>query len=170
MTPICEQFVESLKIDVPTGQSASGPPVATFDGFGPVKIGMTKDQVLAVPGSKASSGQFSEFCVVNTSLHLQVLFFQSGYPSDHVGTILTAPGAMTDRGVGDGSTPQQIKAAYAGSEFTIDDGPGVGPMGTDGIKVKDASGRQIIFSLSSSAGPAAPPIIGADPGESGCRG
>jgi hypothetical protein len=43
-------------------------------------------------------------------------------------------------------------------------------MGTEGIKVKDASGRQIIFSLSSSTGPSEPPIIGADPGESGCRG
>ena len=46
----------------------------------------------------------------------------------------TPPGVVTGRGVGDGSTPAEIRAAYAGPQYTIDEG-NVGGQGLLAINV-----------------------------------
>jgi len=133
----------------PTPAAApSGPPVATFEGYGPIKIGMTKDEVLALPGWAAGheNGDAYSFCALNETQGAEAIFIENWRPSDRVGAILTPNGTVTDRGVSASSTPEQIKAAYPGPEFTIDDTPNVAvPMGWNGIKVTNGAGRQIFF-------------------------
>ncbi len=161
-----------FQADAPAAQPTAAPPVATFDGYGPVKIGMTKDEILAIPGWTEGHLNVDAYstCALNTAEGGRALFggpTSFGQPqSDRIGTILTPKGTVTDHGVGVGSTPEEIRAAYAGSQFTIDDNADGTPM-KRGLRVRDSSSRQILF-YNIEADHVGAVDVGADRGESGC--
>lgn len=166
LTPICEQFIESLRIEAPKSQPPSGPPVATFDGYGPIKIGMTKDEAIAAMGSPAPVNHYYSCTVVgqNAAGALKVWIYDK---TGRVTGIEAPPGAMTDRGVGDGSTPDQIKATYAGPGFYIEAGY-VGGQGSEAVNVRNDAGQLISFGIDS--GRAESPSIGRARASEGCQG
>ncbi len=152
-----------FQADAAAAQPTAAPPVATFEGYGPVKIGMTTDEALAALGGPVEKDEHHS-CTVLEKDSLRVTADGTG----RIVQIITPKGALTDRGIGDGSTPQQIKAAYAGPEFSIEDGP-VGGQGMDAINVKNASGQMISFMVSDS-GTVESPSVGQPAGFELCSG
>ena len=85
--------------------------------------------------------------------------------------IETPSGAVTDRGVGDSSTLAEIRMAYSGSQYTIDEG-NVGGQGMLAINVFEgpngyANRRLLSFQIEDS-GRSAPPSIGRPKSAEGC--
>src|SRR5581483_10960679 len=91
--------------------------------------------------------------------------------SGQVTGIETPPGTLTDRGVGDGSTPAQIRAAYSGSQYTIDEG-NVGGQGMLAINVfegpKDYTSHRLLNFQIGDNGRSGPPSIGRPKAWEGC--
>jgi Ca-activated chloride channel family protein len=148
-----------------------GPPVATFDGYGSVKMGMTEEEAIAAMGP-APKNDFSGCTVLGENSADAFQVWISG-KTGRVTGIETPPGTLTDRGVGDGSTSAEIRAAYAGSTFTIDEG-NVGGQGSlasnvfEGPVDYNASPMRLIsFSLGDD-GRAGRPSIGRPEGWEGC--
>lgn len=136
--------------------------VVTFDSYGPIKIGATVDEVLAMPGWTEGHDQVyaDERCAMNTALGAEVTF--TGGPPDWVMSIRTPKGTLTDRGVDNESTPEQIRSAYAGTGVNVSD-PVTGTSGT-AVTLTDGEGRQIVFDFLPTHGPA----VGGSSGEGRC--
>ena len=130
----------------------SGPPVATFDGYGRVRIGMTREELLAAIGGQPQA--IDHTCTLATPDSAYITIDRR---TDRVVRIITPPGTMTDRGVGSGSTPDDIRAAFASPGYTVEEGQ-IGGQGMDAINVKNASGELISFGIND--GVADPPSIG----------
>lgn len=102
----------------PGGPSAGGP-VATFDGYGPLRLGMTEEQVTEAMG--AGPREQSEGCIIlgpGENLPVRAWIREK---TQHLNGISTPSGTRTNLAVGDGSTVDEVRAAY--SQFAIDDGP-----------------------------------------------
>lgn len=126
----------------------SGPPVATFEGYGPIKIGMTKDEAAAAMGGQPTENHYYSCSVLNDGRGQQALTVWINDGTGRVTGIETPPGTATDRGVGDGSSPDEIKAAYGAPEFTIEDGY-VGGQGSEAVNVRNQKGGLMNFGISS---------------------
>jgi len=90
-----------------------GNDVATAEGFGPVRLGMTIEQVLSAVGPGSSARQELAHCTT-------VGYATSGgeavaYVHDEEAAVIaieTPDGTLTDRGVGDGSSLGDLETAY----------------------------------------------------------
>ncbi len=142
-------------------EAAPAAPVASFDGYGALKIGMTQAEATAAMGP-APSNEFYH-CIVLGENAIDVLKVWIAESSSRVTGIETPHGVMTDRGVGDGSTPDQIRAAYSGPEYTIEEG-NVGGQGMSAINVfegpKDDTNHRLLGFAIGNDGRASPPSIG----------
>ncbi len=150
-------------------RAAPSAPVATFDGFGALRIGMTEAEATTAMGS-APNNHFYHCTVLgeNQVISLKVWIADS---SGRVTGIETPAGAMTDRGVGDGSSPAEVRAAYSGPQYSIDEG-NVGGQGTPAINVYegpkgDTNHRLLSFSIGDD-GRTGPPSIGRATASEGC--
>ncbi len=170
LTPICEKFVESIKIDVPAAAPPappSGPPVATFEGYGALRIGMTKDEAIAAMGGQPTENHYYSCSVLNDGRGRNALTVWVNDGTGRVTGIEAPPGTVTDRGVGDGSSPAEIRAAYPAPEFTIEEGH-VGGQGSEAVNVRNQAGGLMNFDVSSDTGRAEAPAIGRSRSAEGC--
>lgn len=147
--------------------AASGPPVATFGGFGSIKIGMTEAEVLAT-GISAQKSHY-EGCTVIGEVAGTKVWIADG--SGRVTGIDTSPGSKTDKGVGEGSSVAEIRTAYSDPRYTFDEGFVAG-QGLPGINVydgpkTDTNRRMLSFGLDDVGG-AGSPSIGRAGGWEGC--
>jgi Ca-activated chloride channel family protein len=143
---------------------ADGPPTASFDGFGAVKLGMTKAEATAVLGNSVEENHYYTCTVLSRADGPYKGI--SAWIQDATGRVTgidTGPGAKTDRGVGEGSTPEQIQAAYP-SPFAVENG--MGGQGIPAVNVRNGSGGLLSFSLDGDT--VYPPSIGRLAGWEGC--
>lgn len=148
---------------VPQADPPATPMVVTFDGFGPIRTGVTTvDDVLAMPGWTEGHDQVyaDERCAMNTTLGAEVTF-TNGSP-DLVSSVRTPKGTLTDRGVGNESSLEQIRSAYAGTGVNVSD-PVTGTSGT-AVTLTSGEGRQIVFDFLPTHGP----VVEGSSGESRC--
>lgn len=144
-------------------------PVATFDGYGPVRIGMTDAEAISAMGSVPRNHFYK--CTVLGQNAMEAFKVWIADSSGRVTGIETPSGALTDRGVGDRSTPADIRAAYSGSQYSIDQGY-IGGQGSLAIQVfdgpkSDANKRFLSFAIGDD-GRTGPPSIGRSNGWEGC--
>jgi hypothetical protein len=152
-----------------TGKAPSATDGASINGYGSLRIGMTEAEATSVMGSAPKHHFFN--CTVigeNTLGALKVWIADS---SGRVTGIETPAGTKTDRGVGDGSTPAEVRAAYSGPEYTIDEG-NVGGQGMSAINVfegpKEYTSHRLLSFLVDADGRTGPPSIGRPKGWEGC--
>ncbi len=98
------------------GSGPAGPPVASFQGYGPIKIGMTEAQASAAVTVPVTRNHYYNCTVLTGEMpgggdwrHLAIWIEDA---SGRVTGIDLPAGAKTDRGVGDGSSIAEIRAAY----------------------------------------------------------
>ncbi|MBJ8348326.1 hypothetical protein [Antrihabitans sp. YC2-6] len=120
----------------PSATSPSAPPgkpVATALGFGPVLVGMTLTEATAALAETQYEQTHADPypCTVLSGPTAGTV-----YVADQSGRVIgieTPAGTLTDRGIGDGSTPDQLRAEYEG-DHAIAAGPFDGfivqPIGT----------------------------------------
>jgi hypothetical protein len=158
----------------PPTPAPAGRPVATDSAFGPVALGMTPAQVAAAtqaaPRTQAHCTTFDYSVSGSSGKATATVHDTEGV----VITIKTPGGTKTDRGVGDGSTVEQVKAAYAKDRNTAlqltQDGQALA-VTTDN---PDNAGRgrlkNLIGFAATDSGTVGPPLIGGIPGYEYCSG
>lgn len=151
------------------GSGTGGRPVATFDGYQSLRIGMTQSEATAAMGAAPANHFFH--CTVLGDNMPNVLKAWIADSSGRVTGIETPRGVLTDRGVGDGSSAAEIHAAYDGSGYTVDDGYG-GGQGMRAINIfegpKDYSQHRLLSFPIGDNGLSGPPSIGRPTAWEGC--
>lgn len=152
----------------PQGPETTEPWVATFDGFGPIKIGMTAAQVEEVAGRPLQREHYYNCTVLAAApgadwRELSVWIDDS---TNLVTGINTPQGTTTDRHVGDGSTVDEVAAAYTGFGIVERSSGGQGSNALRVSPANDAGGQYIFFALEYPRVGA--PTIGRTPGQEGC--
>ncbi len=153
--------------DAGGGISPSSSPVATFDGYAGVRLGMTEEQATEVMG--AGPREESHGCIIlgpGDKVPVKAFFSEK---TKHLNGLSTPPGTRTDRGVGDGSTVDEVKAAY--EQYAIDEGPVAGHDGP-GLNVYEGpkefiAHRMLGFEVHP-GGTVGPPFIGRPANWEGC--
>lgn len=170
-TPARSKYVTllfaSVGVALACSSASAAGPVATFDGYGTVRIGMAEEQATEAIG--AGPREQSGGCIILGPGEITPVRAWISEKTTHLNGISTPPGTMTDLGVGDGSTVDEVRAAYA--QFAIDDGPvtdGAGPRLTvyDGPKEFIAH-RMLGFAVHPD-GTVGPPSIGRPADWVGC--
>lgn len=152
-----------------TGKAPSATDGASISGYGSLRIGMTEAEATSVMGSAPKHHFFN--CTVIGEIAVGALKVWIADSSGRVTGIETPFGTKTDRGVGDGSTPAEVRAAYSGPEYTIDEGY-VGGQGMQAINVvegpKEYTSHRLLSFLVNAEGRTGPPSIGRPKGWEGC--
>jgi hypothetical protein len=150
-------------------KAAPSAPAATFDGYGPLRIGMTEAEATTAMGPAPNNHFFK--CTVLGQNALSALKVWIADNTGRVTGIETPHGAMTDRGVGDGSTPADIRAVYSGPQYTIDEG-NVGGQGMLAINVfvgpSNYTNHRLLSFQIGDDGRSGPPSIGRPKSWEGC--
>lgn len=130
---------------------------------------MTEAEATSAMGSAPKHHFFK--CTVLGENKLNVLKVWIADASGRVTGIETPPGILTDRGVGDSSTPDEIRAAYSGPGYTIDEGF-VGGQGALAINVfqgpKDYTSHRLLSFQIGDNGRSESPSIGRPKSWEGC--
>ncbi|CAM2740948.1 VWA domain-containing protein [Skermania piniformis] len=145
----------------------TNPPLADFQGYGPMKIGMTETEVRSV-AEKPLDKQHYYNCTVLAAARGADWRELSVWIDDKTGKVTginTPLGTMTDRGVGDGSTVAAVTEAYA-ADASVE--RATGGQGSKILRVtpKDA-GYSIAFTLADDD-TIGQPHIGRSQGSEGC--
>ncbi len=150
-------------------KAAPSAPVATFDGFGALRIGMTEGEATTAMGVPPNNHFYS--CTVLGQNAINTLKVWIADSSGRVTGIDTPAGAKTDRGVGDGTTAAEVRAAYSGPQYSIDEGY-VGGQGMQAINVyegpKSDRNHRLLSFLIGDDGRTGPPGIGRATDAEGC--
>ncbi|BEK95710.1 hypothetical protein [Nocardia seriolae] len=151
--------------------NATRPNAATENGYRRITLGMSVKDVLAILSPIVRDTTYYSHCRVLSDQPDRVYDFSVWIDTAKgvVTGIETPPGTTTDRGVGDGSTPARIIAAY-NADHTIEQGA-IGGQGSPAIIVrsKTATDRThfLCFPIKED-GNAGPPSIGRPYASEGC--
>ena len=110
-------FVGACGSDSSDSAAEDSPPqTATANSFGPVSIGMTLDEATTALADTPIDTSNEHGCTYLTGRadgdYAGLIVYVADDSSRVIG-IRTPEGTLTDRGVGDGSSPDQLEAAYA---------------------------------------------------------
>ena len=151
----------------------NAPATATDHGYGPLTLGMTKDQVLSALGGKVTKNVQTRTCTIIrfTTPAGDAWGFIMGNKLSVIGT---PPGTLTDRRVGDGSTTAEVQAAY-GRDHAVQTtntqaGPSLFVTTGDPSKIGYGNPGGLIGFAIGDGGKLGPPEVGGVPGFEYCVG
>lgn len=146
----------------------NGARVAHFDGYGPIKIGMTEAEVLKVTNQKLDKQHYYNCTVLAAAPGADSRSLSVWIDDDtrKVTGIITPQDTMTDRGVGDGSTAAAVTDAYAEGATVERTGGGQGAEVLKVAPINAEPGQSLAFLLDGET--VGQPYVGRSPGDEGC--
>ncbi|WP_277351752.1 vWA domain-containing protein [Antrihabitans stalactiti] len=143
--------------------------VATTDSYGPFRLGMSlPDAAGALAPISVTRNHYYNCSVLGENRQYALTLWIKDDKGVVTG-INTPAGTVTDRGVGDGSTVDQIRAVYA-RDHDVDVGNSAG-QGSPGVVVKPTGsakpGDYLVFPIENN-GTVGPPSVGRGPANEGC--